>query len=80
MRPHPFDLFGEIPVTEDEVFAWVAAIAPRWLTPERAFHGYVNGWNVVEKIRAAKAEGTFYERIEARTEPWHARLALAAVL
>jgi hypothetical protein len=30
--PMPYDLFGEIPVTEDEIFEWVSAVAPRWLT------------------------------------------------
>lgn len=80
ITPMPYDLFGEVPVTEDEIFDWVAAVAPRWLTPQRAFEGYVRSYNVAAKIRAAKLDGTFHQIIENRSHPWHARLALAAVL
>jgi hypothetical protein len=75
----PYDLFGEIPVTEDEIFQWVAAVAPRWLTPERSFRGYVAAYHVPEKIRAAKLAGTFSTIVENPIQPWHARLALAAI-
>lgn len=76
----PYDLFGEVPVTEDEIFAWVAAVAPRWLSPERAYHRYVRDWNVAAKVRAAKLAGTFHSTIEKPRRPWHARLALDAVV
>ncbi len=76
----PYDLFGEIPVTEDDVFDWVAAVAPRWLTPQRSFDGYVSAYNVADKIRAAKAAGTFNQIIGSRYVPWHARLALLAIV
>ena len=64
-RPRPpFDLFGEIPVTWPEVAAWtiaVAGIAPdSWRFPH-----YVRGWNVPEKVRAAKLAGTFDQVTEA---------------
>lgn len=75
-----YDLFGEIPVTEDDVFDWVAAVAPRWLEPERSFRGYVRAYNVPDKIRAAKLAGTFDAITANRHSPWHARLALDAVL
>lgn len=55
----PYDLFGEIPVTEDEVFQWVVAVAPRWLFPERTYLNYVRSYAVPDKIRAAKLAGTF---------------------
>lgn len=75
-----YDLFGEIPVTEDEIVQWVAAVAPRWLTPERSFRGYVNAYNVPDKIRAAKLAGTFHMTIEKRHNAWHARLALNTIV
>ncbi|HJV86910.1 MAG TPA: hypothetical protein VJ698_15700 [Noviherbaspirillum sp.] len=76
----PYDLFGEIPVTEDDVAAWVAAVAPRWLYPERSFRSYVRNYDVPGKIRAAKASGTFFQTIEKPRHAWHARLALDAVI
>ena len=60
-----FDLFGEIPVTWPEVYAWVwviAGIAPdswRWSY-------YFNYWRVLEKVRAAKAAGVFEGTISHR--------------
>lgn len=80
MHPAPFDLFGEIPVTEEEIFLWVAATAPRWLTPERSYRGYVKSWDVAGKVRAAKLMGTFYHVVEQPARPWHARLSLDAVI
>lgn len=76
----PFDLFGEVVITEEDVFNWVAAVAPVWLTPERSFRYYVRTWNVHEKIRWAKIRGEFDERIASTYRPWHARLALGQVL
>lgn len=58
-RPPAFDLFGEIIVTHDDVRTWVAAVAPAYTSSDRAFDHYVRGWRVVEKIKAAKAAGTF---------------------
>lgn len=74
------DLFGEVPVTEDDLVAWVAAVAPRWLATERAFTNYCRSWDVPGKIRAAKQAGTFDERVKKPGSFWHARLALAAIL
>lgn len=75
-----YDLFGEIPVTEDDIFNWVAAVAPRWLTPERSFRNYVRSWGIADKVRAAKAAGTFEQIIEKPAHAWHARLALCAII
>lgn len=61
MQPHPYDLFGEIPVLESDLALWVAAVAPRWLEPERSFQLYVKSYDVPEKVRRAKAQGTFQE-------------------
>lgn len=80
IRMPPFDLFGEIPVTEDDLRAWVAAVAPRWLEPERSYRNYVRSWNVADKVRAAKLRGEF-DTITSRPAPsYHARLALAAIV
>jgi hypothetical protein len=54
-RYSPFDLFGEIPVTWDEVYQWCEKVAeiPRdsW-----RLDWYIRGWNVPAKIRAAKQQ------------------------
>lgn len=76
----PFDLFGEVPVTDDELLAWVAAVAPRWLSPERAFRHYCATWDVAGKIRRAKVDGTFWSIIEERRPAWHPHLALDVIL
>lgn len=59
------DLFGEIIVTVDDVAQWVAALAPAYMSSERAFDRYVRLWDVAGKVRAAKAAGTFESTIEA---------------
>ena len=42
-----------------ELLAWVGVHAPHYLSSRRSFALYIRGWNVVEKIRRAKREGTF---------------------
>ncbi|MFM0158408.1 hypothetical protein [Paraburkholderia sediminicola] len=42
-----------------ELLAWVGVHAPHYLSRRRSFALYVRGWNVVDKIRRAKREGTF---------------------
>lgn len=76
----PYDLFGEIPVTEDECRAWVEAVAPRWLYPERSYRAYVRNYDVPGKIRAAKLRGEFWHIIDQPAHAWHARLALDCVI
>ncbi|WP_260324249.1 IS21 family transposase [Paraburkholderia fungorum] len=51
-----------------ELLAWVGVHAPHFLSSKRSFALYVRGWNVVDKIRRAKREGTF-STVLAR---WHA--------
>lgn len=64
MQPFPHDLFGQVPVTVQDVRAWLAAV-PR-IDPDgpRAAH-YVRAYGVVDKIARAKLDGTF----EAVTAP-----------
>ena len=51
-----YDLFGEIPVTWDEVWLWVEMVAGLPRDSWRAAN-YVRWWNVPEKIRWAKLSG-----------------------
>ncbi len=46
-------------VTPDEMLAWVGVHSPHHLSSKRSLTHYVRGWNVVDKIRRAKADGTF---------------------
>lgn len=58
MQPQLYDLFGEVVVTQDDIYAWlvnVARIAPD--SPRAAY--YVKWWDVVGKVRASKACGCF---------------------
>lgn len=80
MTQNVFDLFGEIPVTESDLELWVAAIAPVYLSSERSFRSYIRNYNVPEKIRRAKLYGDFDQITAKRRAPFHARLALSAVL
>lgn len=75
-----YDLFGEVPVTEDEILSWVEAVAPRWLSSDRAYQHYVTAWNVPDKIRAAKLAGMFYAITEKPHTAYHARLSLDVIL
>lgn len=57
--PHPaLDLFGEVPVTWDEVYLWCEKV-PRISRDSWRLSWYLRGWNVPEKIRAAKLSGDF---------------------
>jgi hypothetical protein len=42
-----------------EMLAWVGVYAPHYLSSQRSLENYVRGWNVVDKIRRAKDEGSF---------------------
>jgi hypothetical protein len=79
MRQPALDLFGEVAVTEDDLYAWVAAVSPVHLT-DRLFDHYVSRYNVAGKVRYAKANGTFEARTATRTPVYHARLALSQII
>ena len=70
------DLFGEIPVTLGELLAWMLAV-PGIPPSSSRFGHYVRGYQVIEKIRAAKRVGTFHQVIEAADRPAPYRLAAA---
>jgi hypothetical protein len=62
------DLFGEIPVTNAEILAWVHKISPGHLGTERRFFHYVRTYDVVGKIRASKARGEILAPFNARCQ------------
>lgn len=62
-----FDLFGEVPVTLDDLREWVASTSPVNLE-ERFFDNYVRRYNVADKVRAAKRTGDF-DRITSEKRP-----------
>ncbi|MFZ6639199.1 hypothetical protein ACO0LL_05615 [Undibacterium sp. TC4M20W] len=70
------DLFGEVVITEHDLFLWVSAVSPRWLTPERSYRNYLRMYNVEEKVRCSKLRGEFDRRVQDVYRPWHERLAL----
>jgi hypothetical protein len=76
----PYDLFGEIPVTEDDIYSWVAAVAPRWLSPERSYLHYVQSWDIAGKVRMAKLRGEFEAVTSRPLQPYHVRLAMASIV
>ncbi|PMS08838.1 hypothetical protein FNF07_03160 [Trinickia caryophylli] len=41
------------------MLAWVGVHASHYLLSQRSFVLYVRGWNVVDKVRRAKHDGTF---------------------
>ena len=67
MTPHVRDLFGEIPVTWQEIDAWLLSV-PRIEPSSPRAERYVKNWDVPGKIRRAKEAGTF-EQITAQPEP-----------
>lgn len=54
----PLDLFGEVPVTRADVYAWLLAVVNLDPASERAA-GYVRGYDVINKIIRAKLDGSF---------------------
>jgi hypothetical protein len=58
MQEQPYDLFGEVRVTQDDVRLWLLAV-PR-IDPDgpRAAH-YVRSYDVAGKIARAKLDGVF---------------------
>jgi hypothetical protein len=70
LRPSTVDLFGDVPVTHDDINAWLRQV-PRIEPGSRRAAHYVQGYDVIGKIKRAKLEGTF----EARTAPYVPRQA-----
>lgn len=79
LRQPPLDLFGEVPVTEEDLYDWVAAVSPVHLS-ERGFDHYVRRYDIAGKIRTAKLRGAFESITARRHQPYHARLALRQII
>lgn len=62
-RGPPYDLFGEIPVTWDEVWEWVENNVGLQRTSWRAAY-YIRWWNVADKIRQEKLRHRRRQRTE----------------
>jgi len=64
-RPFPIprakDLFKQVPVLESEITAWVKHFAPHLAHAEWRIEAYAKGYNVADKIRAAKIDGYFFD-------------------
>lgn len=67
MTPPLYDLFGEIPVTLEEIEIWIDVVPALPRDSWRRAH-YARGWNVAEKIRAWKAAGRWDEIQAARID------------
>lgn len=63
------DLFGDVCVTRDDLHLWVSAVAPGFAVSAARCAYYIDRWNVADKVRRAKLDGTFDAIIEnARTQ------------
>jgi hypothetical protein len=71
--PSLLDLFGEIPVTIDDVELWLDVIPAYPRTSWRRAN-YAASWNVPDKIRQAKASGHWPEIENARNDQLRALL------
>lgn len=58
--PRTRDLFKQVPVLDSEITAWVCHFAPHIAHAEWRIKAYAKGYNVAEKIRSAKLDGSFY--------------------
>ena len=60
--PPSLDLFGEIPCTWSDCAAWCLAV-PGIAPDSPRFAAYVRGYNVIDKVRRAIAERTFFDTL-----------------
>lgn len=73
------DLFGEIPVQLDELLAWMLAV-PGIAPGSPRFVRYLIDYDVIGKVRQAKARGELDEILEAAPAPAAAPFRLAAAI
>lgn len=67
MRPEVVDLFGEVPVTYEDIEHWLITV-PRIDPGSRHADWYVKAYDVPGKIKAAKLAGR-WEQMERRELP-----------
>lgn len=58
MEPALLDLFGDIPVSLEEIEIWLDTV-PRFSRDSPRRKHYALYWNIPEKIKAAKRDGKF---------------------
>jgi hypothetical protein len=58
MRESPYDLWGEVIVTWEDVRRWMVCV-PRMDPDTKRARRYITDYDVPSKIRRAKVEGTF---------------------
>lgn len=58
LRPRALDLFGQVPVTKNDINLWLIHVHQVHPDSPRAAY-FVRGWNVPEKVRQAKLAGRF---------------------
>lgn len=73
VQPSLLDLFGEIPVTTDDVALWVDVVPAIPRSSWRREH-YARSWDVAAKIRAWKSAGRWAEIENARRDQLRALL------
>lgn len=70
LRPRVKDLFGDVPVTWPEVHAWLAAV-PRIPPDSPRAAWYLQAYDVVGKIKAAKLAGRLDDCLRSVSVPGH---------
>lgn len=68
MTPYPFDLFGEVPVTVEDVRTWLRLV-PRLDPDSPRAAMYCRSWSVPRKIAAAKMDGSFWSLEDEKKGP-----------
>lgn len=53
------DLFGQIPISREELTLWVIAVAPHYARSRRSLDHYIRHWDVATKVARAKADGSY---------------------
>ena len=72
------DLFGQVPITLQDVRAWLIAV-PRIDPDSPRAARYFTSYNVTQKIAAAKIAGTFEQAVHNREQPAGALVAALQV-
>lgn len=60
MIPPATDLFGEVPVTTADLYEWCERVNFHHPAQWR-LDWYIKNWNVAEKVRQAKLDGSWYK-------------------
>ncbi len=70
MRQPVRDLFGQVPISHDDIAAWLVAV-PRMDPASPRAARYVVAYSVTDKIATAKLNGTFEATVQSREQPAH---------